>query len=290
MKRILLATDFSERSDRAVRRATLLAKTFGASLTLVHVVDDDRPRRAVEAEHQAAEELLREQARSLRDVDGLTCDSRVFFGDAFEGISRAAREESADLLVIGPHRRQALKDVFVGTTAERTIRASDRPVLMANDVPAGPYRHALVAVDMSDGSADAVRALQRLGIADAIAVSAVHVFDAPGTGLLVRTHSSMEQIKEYLAGEQERAAGELAAFLGNLGLDTVRTVTKRLETSVANAICLAADEAAADLVVIGTRGRTGIAKVFLGSVAEETLRISHRDVLAIPPCRGGAPE
>ena len=285
MKKILVATDLSERSDRAVRRATLLAKTSGASLSLVHVIDDDQPRRILRAEQQTAEAVLAEQTRSLREIDGLECASRIVLGDPFEGITAAVREDDADLLVIGPHRRQVLRDVFVGTTAERTIRASDRPVLMANGIPAGPYRHILVAVDLSGCSGDAVRAAQNLGLEAKAAVSVVHIFDAPATGLMVRASSTEDQIKDYLADEEERASGELAAFLKDLDLKPMQRFLKHNESSIAYTICAAAREASADLIVVGTHGRTGIAKTLLGSVAEETLRRSDRDVMAVPPSR-----
>lgn len=278
-----MATDFSERSDRAVRRAMLLANTFGASLSLVHVVDDDQPRRIVEAERQAAEALLAEQARSLREIDGVACASRIVLGDPFEGITAAVQEDDADLLIVGPHRRQALKDVFVGTTAERTIRTSDRPVLMANGVPAGPYRHVLVAVDLSKCSGDAVRAVQALALESEAAVSVAHIFDAPASGFLRLASSTEDQIKDYLAEEEERASGELNAFLKDLNLKPVQRILKRHQSSVAMSINEAAREASADLIVVSTRGRTGIAKTLLGSVAEEILRISDRDVLAVPP-------
>lgn len=63
MKTIMVATDFSERSDRALRRATLLARQFEATMLLVHVVDDDQPRRIVDAERDEATKLLRQMTR-----------------------------------------------------------------------------------------------------------------------------------------------------------------------------------------------------------------------------------
>ncbi|MEQ9246878.1 MAG: universal stress protein, partial [Nitratireductor sp.] len=96
-KQILVATDFSTRSDRAIRRATLLAKDIGARLTLVHVVDDDQPRRIVQAERSATDAILEEQARTLQKADGLECDSRLVQGDPFEGIAQAADDRGADL-------------------------------------------------------------------------------------------------------------------------------------------------------------------------------------------------
>lgn len=280
---ILVATDFSSRSDRAIRRATLISRACKADLLLIHVVDDDLPSRIVRAEQEQATVLLDEQARSLRDVDGVDCRYRVALGVPYEAIVAVSEETDAELTVIGPHRRAALRDVFVGTTAERTIRTSRRPILMANGTPAGAYRHILVAVDLSDCSADAVRAVKRLGLAAGAAVSVVHVFDAPGTALLKRSAMTAEEIKDYVAGEEARAAGELATFLGGLGFSPIRRIVKLNETSTAAAICDAAREASADLIVVGTRGRTGVAKMLLGSVAEALLRVATCDVLAVPP-------
>tara|TARA_R110002110_G_scaffold322150_8_gene534574 strand:- start:5106 stop:5966 length:861 start_codon:yes stop_codon:yes gene_type:complete len=285
MERILVATDFSERSDRAIRRAILLAKTTGASLILIHVVDDDQPQRILRAEQQASEAVLAEQTLSLRKIDGLECTFRIVLGDPFEGIAAAVREDNADLLIVGPHRRRALRDVFAGTTAERTIRASNRPVLMANGIPAAPYRNVLVAVDLSECSATAVRALQQLGLETSAAVSVIHVFDAPAAGLMVLASFTKDQTKDYLADEEERASGELATFLEECDLMPTRQIMKYGESSTALTICAAAHEISADLIIVGTHGRTGIAKAFLGSVAEEVLRISDRDVLAVPPGR-----
>jgi nucleotide-binding universal stress UspA family protein len=117
MKKILVATYFSTRSDRAIRRATLLAKKFGSAVSLIHVVDDDRPRRIVDAERDSAAMLLSEQARSVREINGVDCSADVVLGTASEGILKAAESGMVDILVVGPHRHHAFLDVFVGTTA-----------------------------------------------------------------------------------------------------------------------------------------------------------------------------
>ena len=138
MKRIMFATDFSERSDRALRRAVILARAHDAVLEIVHVVDDDRPRRIVDHEVNDARQLLGELARSLKDLDGVSCRTQIVQDDPFAGIVKAVAKAMPDLLVVGPHRRQILRDAFVGTTAERTIRTASCPVLMVNGPPVGP--------------------------------------------------------------------------------------------------------------------------------------------------------
>ncbi len=279
MKKILLATDFSERSVRALRRATLLARRFAASLVIIHVVDDDQPRRIVTSERDAASALLRELQDAAQNVDGISCEPRVVLADPFAGIARAAKEEAPDILVIGPHRREALRDVFVGTTAERTIRSVTCPVLMVNAPPAGSYRHVMLATDLSEGARRAAQVSSELGILDGAVTSMLHVFDASNT------HFSMtkEEREAYIADERSVASRELSAFARSAGLENVSQTLRLDETTTANEILKAAQETSADLVVVGTHGRTAFAKFFLGSVAEAVLRIADRDVLAVPP-------
>ena len=81
-------------------------------------------------------------------------------GDPFDGILRTARTLKADLIVMGAHRKQLLRDIFVGTTIERVIRTGPYPVLMVNNEVQPPYRTALAAVDMSEASANAIRTAQ----------------------------------------------------------------------------------------------------------------------------------
>lgn len=287
MKPVLVATDFSVRSDRAIRRATLVAREHGAALVLLHVIDDDQPARIVKAEREAATALLEEQARTISGGDGVPATPKVVLGDPFEGIAAAARECDPALVVIGPHRRQALRDVFVGTTAERAIRASRRPILMANAVPAGPWRHVLLALDLSDCSAEAARAVAELGLESHAAVTALHVFEAPATPVMARTSATAGALEAYGEEEAARARAALDAFLAPLPVAPVSRVVERSVTSPAATIGAVAASVSADLVVVGTRGRGGIAKLLLGSVCEEVLRMAERDVLAVPPRREG---
>lgn len=283
MKSILVATDFSERSVRALRRATLLAKGAGARLTLVHVVDDDQPERLLEAERAAAASILNDLIQTLKNADGMECDFRIVEGDPFEGILRAAGDLEPDIVVIGPHRRHALKDVFVGTTAERAIRASRRPILMANGVPAGSYRNTLVAVDLSECSADALRTLKDLVLDKNAAVSVLHVFDAPGTSLMSRASVSENDRRDYVANEARRASQELDTFLKQINFAHFPRLVRHNDSTTADVISKVAQELSADLLVVGTRGRTGIGRLLLGSVTHEVLRKATIDVLSVPP-------
>lgn len=286
MKTIMVATDFSERSDRALRRATLLGRQFEATILLVHVVDDDQPGRIVDAERAEATTLLRQMAATLRDVDGVTCQARVVLASPFVGIAQAVADASPDLLVIGPHRRQVLRDVFVGTTAERTIRSVECPILMVNATPAGQYRHVLQTTDLSDGSRDALLRFQSLGLADHARTSLLHVFDAPALRLVMGQAMPKEDREHYLADEQRDATSALSRFVASTGIGDVRQIARYEASAAPHEILKATDEEHADLIMMSTHGRSGLAKMLIGSVTDQVLRTAQIDVLAIPPQRG----
>ncbi|ARP99222.1 universal stress protein [Pseudorhodoplanes sinuspersici] len=282
MKRLLVATDFSTRSDRALRRATLLARQLSAEIVLVHVVDDDQPPRLVKAQERESQGLLTDLAATLREIDQVHCETRVVLGEPFHAIAEMAERADADVVVMGAHRRQALRDVFIGTTIERTIRRSRRPVIMANAIPAGNYDRVLVAVDFSGCAAIAVKEARKLGLLDRTEVLVLHAFEAPVQNMTIRASITMDQLKDHIAEEEERAAGELLKFLREVDLRPSRHFVQLIELSAPETIRDCVRKHKVDLVVMGTHGRTGPAKFFLGSVAEEVLRNSDVDVLVVP--------
>lgn len=283
MIKIMVATDFSERSDRALRRATLLARQSGASLELIHVVDDDQPHQIVEAECKEAEILLHQLAATLQEIDGIPCTSRVMLAAPFLGIVQAVDDSVPDLLVIGPHRKQLLRDVFIGTTAERTIRSVACPTLMSNAVPAGTYRRVLLTTDLSAGSRDALRRFSGLRLGKRAHKSLLYVFDAPALDLAFSHTIPQGDQQQYLAEKQKEASQRLAEFLASLKQGTLESMVRYEATDTAGEIINTAREEQADLLVLSTRGSRGAEKKYIGSVTEYVLGTSSIDVLAIPP-------
>jgi nucleotide-binding universal stress UspA family protein len=283
--KILAATDFSTRSQRAVRRAGLLARQVAAQLTLVHVVDDDQPSAIVELESREARRYLEEQTISMAELQGLRCDAVVVAGDPFDGLLKAAEARSIDLIVMGAHRKQLLRDIFVGTTIERVIRTGPCPVLMVNADAKHAYRKVMAAVDMSEPSARAIRTAREVGLIGDANLWLVHGFDAFAKGKMSNAGIGKDEIARYVASERLQVGRDLVAFLeaNDFGVDKWSLRVK--EAGPVDAIMEAIKEVAPDLLVIGTHGRTGLIKVLLGSVTESILRSVDVDVLAVPPVR-----
>jgi nucleotide-binding universal stress UspA family protein len=285
MQRILAATDFSTRSQRAVRRAGLLARQTGAELTLLHVVDEEQPAHLVDLERAEANKILSEQISSLAELRDVRCQQLVIPGVTFKTILHAAASNSADLIVMGSHRKQVLLDIFIGTTIERVVRAGPFPVLMVNTDASRPYVSVVAAVDTSEASGHALRSAKTLGFFDNVRLTIAHAFEAPAKSKLFSVDVSKERIDAYVNEERLRVTAELDSFVqAQMGKGAW---SSRIEEGVPHRVISdLASQAHADLVVIGTHGRSGIAKVLLGSVAEEVLGALETDILAIPPRAG----
>nr|WP_309503791.1 universal stress protein [uncultured Roseovarius sp.] len=283
METILVATDFSDRSDLAVARATMIATKARARLHLVHVVDDDQKPRIVEGETAIARQFLQDEVARLNRIDGLDCTSDVVLGDPFEGIGISADEIGPDLLVLGAHRRRVLRDVFVGTTAQRTIRRARWPVLMVNAPAKEPYANVLLATDLSETSHRAAAHLVTLDLAAPDQYTLLHVFDAPVKRLAMNNALQESQMLRYHVEAQIEAERALSEFAATLPFERCTRIAERNDAAISTAILKAASETAADLIVVASQGRVGLSKTFLGSISEEVLRRADRDVLVIPP-------
>lgn len=283
--RILAATDFSTRSDRALRRAGILAQSKGAELVLVHVVDDDHPTDLVEIERREAQRILAEQIGAISELRGAECRPMVVAGDPFDGILRTAEAVEADLIVMGAHRKQLLRDIFVGTTIERVIRTGSYPVLMVNNEVRQPYRNSLAAVDVSEPSVNAIRAAMSTGLIGDKGATLLHAFLAVGKGKLSIAGTDEAAISEYVASERGRIVDELTGFLAINGLLDPKLSLRVEEGGIFEVIERTIEETRADLLILGTHSHTWLLKVLLGSVTEEALRSLDIDILAVPPVK-----
>lgn len=282
---ILAATDFSTRSNRALRQAGLLSRSDRARLYIAHVVDDDQPEAWIQMEKREAERLLAEHMVSMAELQGVNCTPMVVTGDPFDGILRAAAEVSADLIVMGSHRKQLLRDIFIGTTIERVIRNGPFPVLMVNNEAQRQYQNVVAPVDMSDASANALRIALSAGLIAESGATLLHAFVPDAKGKMYIGGADQASIDSYLASERRRAVDELTAFLGAHDLEEKRWSMRVDEGRPIEVISRAVSEMHPDLLVMGTRGRSSLVKALIGSVTEESLRSLSVDILAVPPVK-----
>ena len=279
MKRFLVATDLSARSDRALARAAALAEEHDAHLTVVHVVDEDLLESAAEAQENAARTAIMAHIDSLTGGGKLDFSVNVVLGRAHAGIVEIAGQSGTDLIVLGMHRENVFEDMFRGTTVERIIRAGSVPVLLVRDRVAGSYQRIMVAVDFSLHSRRAVEFATKF--APQAEIDLVHAYHVPFKGFIYGGGTDREVREQHERQLQKMIDEEMALFLADRGRETARLKAVVLEGSPHEVIHQQVDRLQPDLLVVGTHGRTGVAHAVLGSVAEGLLNAPPCDVLAI---------
>jgi nucleotide-binding universal stress UspA family protein len=193
-------------------------------------------------------------------------------------IIRQGREEAADLILVGAHGADFIKDLLLGTTAEKIVRKGDRSVLVVKQAAQRPYRRVLVAVDFSDNSRRALELALRL--APQAEFHALHVY-AGFEGMLRGAGVTDAGIVRYQRQVAKEARQQMEAFLRSI--DRRRKPIRRevWNGRAGREITTIARRLRADLVAVGTAGRTGIPYILLGSVAEHVMREAPCDVLAV---------
>ena len=287
MRRILVASDLSARSRRAIRRAVSLTRQFGCELIALHVVDDDLPEDIAAAEHRSAATAMHEHLVEAGAEDLVSAPVvAIRSGDPFKAIAEEADKVDADVVVMGAHRKRLLGDVFTGTTVERVMRLGSRPVLMVNRDDGDPYRRVLAAVDLSGASAFALRKARSIGLLDPAQAVAVHGFLPIGEGMMYYANADQSRIDDHIAASAAEARAAVTAFLVNNDADEMANRLLIEKGSPFDVVAGAAKRLETELLVIGTRAHSGLKRLLLGSVADEALRKLDCDVLAVPPQEG----
>jgi nucleotide-binding universal stress UspA family protein len=142
-KKILVATDLTPASEPALKAALALAKTLGAQITALHVLDapvesgrwflPESPeliafRAAIDREHETLHEQLAAQLASLAQ-GSVSASAIVRDGNPVDTIVGVADEIGADLVVVGTHGRRGLQHALLGSVAERVVRTANQAVL-----------------------------------------------------------------------------------------------------------------------------------------------------------------
>lgn len=288
---VLIATDLTEDAEIALMRGRAIAHAVGAPWVVVHVVpdvlrhhplvpsrDENDAILALDLAKQTAELVTQQVSRVLR-VSADHYRVRIELGDAEDEIVRVAEEERAQLIVVGAKPRHG-RDPVLGHVAERVVRYGHAPVLVAR---AGEHtRRLLLATDFTEGALPALELAARLVDRAGANVTLIHVMPWPKSTALVPASSAFGSPwmpPSTPAIEQLEALG--LAMLESLAEQYHFHSFEQLEGDPAEGIIRRADEIAADTIVMGSHGRTGLQRLVLGSVAERVIRESTRSVLVV---------
>ncbi|SHI61834.1 Universal stress protein family protein [Shimia gijangensis] len=273
MDTILVATDLSERSDRAIERALRIASEQKAKCHVVSVVDDALP---VEISNNLADSIS-ERLLSLLDGKAPDADTEVTVlrGETIEMLTRFASLHEADLMVLGLHRPRIFLDGLRETTMERLVASSMVPVLLVTDAPDAPYRNVLIPISFSPACAAAIHTVKQLApVADVTAFHALHVPFAGLTGGADDTDMARAATQDASKMRDQW----MAAVTLPEGTPKPKIVTGSVRFMMEEKL----SELKPDLLAIGAHTRSGFAIRRLGGFAAELVRQPPVDLLISP--------
>lgn len=297
IKRILAASDLSEHADFAIYRGAMLAAQHKAQLFLFHVIDDEIVDQnllklmqkgtyaVVDKLSKDAETTLREQAALLADKHFFSYSVDVEEGTDFISIINQARDDQADLIVLGAHGKNFFRDVFLGSTAEKVSRDSDLPVLVVKNTPTDAYARLLVTVDFSETSRQMLAFAMSLAPDAEIFVLHAYQRQAPKDKEGIAIFDPSEDYEGFLAQLENHAKAQLDQFLDEFDIGS-RHVERIIECGYPpNVIRKVAEQKQADLTLVGANIHSDLQHFVLGDTADHALRELPCDVLVVrcPP-------
>lgn len=292
-RKILAPTDFSGASVHSLRYAIGACREMRATLTLVHVVPtlfspDSAHIGVVIEEKRLVKEakLFLENFREKQIPESVTGTNVVLTGTPWHEIAELADSGKFDAIVIGTHGHTALQHLWLGSTAENVVRHAPCPVLTVREQPLAVFmpgenpfcaRKILVPTDFSDLSkrtvAKAVALAQRFNAK----IDLVHVLEPPPYPEFGYVHLPLKEggLRRAAEAHLEKLRADIPALTDLVNYTPVRTGNAPYE------IVQAGRELNAELIVIGTHGRTGIKRLALGSTAEKVVRHAPCPVLVL---------
>ncbi|MEP6588883.1 MAG: universal stress protein [Polaromonas sp.] len=293
LRSILAATDFSAPSRHAADRAARLAHEPGLQMTLMHVVSNravDELRHWLGVGHLAEQHLLAEASQRLQQLADelaaarqVTVQTHLATGPVLDVISQHAEAINAELLVLGARGAGFLRRLALGTTSERLLRRSMRPLLVVKQMPHEPYRRVLVALDFSRWSAQAVETARR--VAPHARLVLLNAFEVPFEGKLQLAGVDTLTIEHYRQQARTNARQQLDTLARQAGLKPGHWDACVVEGEAWQCIVEQEQELDCDLVVLGKHGQSAAEELLLGSVTKSVLAEGSSDVLVSTACK-----
>jgi len=280
--RILVPTDFSRASDAALAHARTLAGSTGAALHLLHVVDNAflaavlaDPRDYESAAYEKLQRLSGESPEGILVVERSEAPANE--------ITRYARRHNIDLIVMGTHGRGRVAHLLLGSVAEKVARTAPCPVLTMRETLRTPARRPriLVPTDFSPCSDAALGCAKRMAAKMRGSLCLLHVIDHPASGVPFGSELCAPESLEARQDQTENARIELGSRMLEDSRSRIATTADIVFGASAAMISAYAADHAFDMIVMGTHGRSGIAHLLMGSVAESVIRTARCPVLTV---------
>lgn len=291
LRTIVVGTDFSPAAAAAVAWASALARRHGARVHAVHALELYGPPSDflvsppdLTDEIQAAALAKLDELSARQREEGVEATHELRLERPHAALVGAAAHQHADLLIVGTRGVTGLEHLLLGSTAQRVVARALCPVLAVHpeqQPPAEGLRHLLVPTDFSEDAERALEVALRLaapGPDEAVDLTLLHAYFLPIEYTAYGTIPTSPHYLEDVAGEAERRLTELAERLGRPGLAVASAAVEGYPPEV---ILREAQRLGAELVAMGTHGRSGLEHLLLGSTAERVVQRAPCPVLTV---------
>ncbi|MFD2914985.1 universal stress protein [Psychroserpens luteus] len=270
MKKILVPTDFSAEAENALKVAAQIAKKHNSEIYLLHMLEI--PMQDIDAvnshadvpevmffmkmAHQKFEDIM--NSDYLKDI---TVHEIVKPDGSFNGISEICKEHGITMITMGSHGASGIKEMFVGSNAEKAVRNSDVPVLVIkNNHVDFSIDDIVFASDFKNDNKETYRQATKFATA----------FGAQLHLLMVNTASNFTTTL--------KANDRIDEFISDNSFKNF-TINIYNDESVEKGVLNFSKHIDADLIGISTHGRQGIAHFFNGSISEDLVNHAKRPVI-----------
>ena len=270
MKRILVPIDFSKYSEEALKVAAQIARKNKSEIILLHLLELPHQGGDTMSTGSSIPEIMFYKnaaignLEELMDADylkGIYVSEATKFEKVPEGILEVSKTNQVDLIVMGSHGTSGFEELLVGSNAEKVVRLSEIPVLVVKR-NAGDFR-AQNLVFASDFSKEIRKPFQKM-------LEFAKIFDSNLYLVMICTPSSFRttQVAEKIMHD----------FVADFDIENYSTHVYN-DANIEKGIFNFANSVEADLIAIGTHGRTGLSHFFNGSIGEDVANHSKRPII-----------
>lgn len=287
---IVAGLDLSPQSRNALREAARLAAFDEAGLIAFHVIEQELADAIGQSLKLDGPGVITHVGKSVQHfiadsgVDAASLKCEVAVGHPFVEIVKACEVHKADLLVMGSRGSQHGPG-SIGTIAAKCIRKAPPDVLVMKEDIAGPHKHIIACVDLSETSAKAVQIARRIAEQDGAALDCLYI-DQSALALAADYGGYLPALPATDAAAASSWQKTLDAFveplLRNCGIKQRRNIVLE-RMNIREAILEQIEATRATLVTLGTRGKTDLRSLIMGTTAEKVVQHAPCSILAVKP-------
>lgn len=269
LKNILLATDFGKSSEYVLENAMSMAKKFDSTITPIFVLPEN-------IENNKAKGMLKDFAldqlnlttSKIKAAGIETSEAILDHGIFSKRIVNAAEKINANMIIIGAGEKSEGDSFILGSNAKKIIKKSSKPVFVIKSKSNLAIHTICCPIDFSLESKRALKNAITLAHRFKAKLIVLSVYDAPEFYSL----SHRIDVTEEIASIRNVHEREFNEFISPFNFDGIDVSLEIVQGEPAEQIIIEAKKHKADLVVIGTTGKSGISKILMGSVAEKVIR------------------